>query len=517
MVAGYDGLERDVQWAHVVDMPDPAPWVRPGQLLLTTGYAWPSSEPELRALVHLLADRDLAAVGLAVPGYLKSFPDAAREEADKLGLPLIEVPFAIPFAQITEELHRTILAEQYRIVERSEQIHRSLTRASAEGKSLSDLARVLGELLDRSITLEDPDGKLLAFHSTSAHPEDPVRRETLENEQSPAQLAQALASSGLADEIRQSVGPVRVPAMPELGLAARVVCPIRLGKELVGLVWIIEGDAKLSELDVRAAEHAALVAAVHVAHQRELATTEARLGYASFLSLLEAQDEDPQAVERARLVGFEPGGKHRVGICAIPEPLPLTREGFAHRERIADRLTRTLRAAGQRPMLTASLNRVTFLLPDGVDAEVLWSSLSDGSVRMVLGRVHEGTSGARLSYREAQSLLSYADGSAVQTFEEALVPRVLMGDAGAHGAFVEHIFGDLRKRRDGAMLEAVLLALAKHGFSLKASAEALGIHQNTLRYRLSKALDLAQLDLDDPEDRFALELAARILDFSNKK
>lgn len=517
VVAGAAGLTRDILWAHVVDMPDPVPWVRAGQLLLTTGYSWPVEERELRALVRLLDERKLSAVGLAVPRYLQCFPDAARAEADRVGLPLIEVPFEVPFAQITEELHRTILAEQYRIVERSEQIHRSLTRAAAEGKSFGELARTLGELLGRSITFEDPDGKLLAFHTAADHLEDPVRRQTLANRQSPADLARALSNAGLAQEISASTGPVRVPAMPELGLSARVVCPIRLGNEQVGLVWIIEGDEKLSELDVRAAEHAALVAAVHVAHQRELATTEARLGYASFLSLLESENDDPQALERLRLSGFEPAGRHRVGICVIPEPLPLSREGFLHRERVADQLARTLRAAGHKPMLTASLNRVTFLLPSAVDADALWSSLGDASVRIVLGRAHEGTNGARQSYAEAQALLNYTDGAAVQRFEEALVPRVLMGDTSAHGAFVDHIFGPLRKRKDGTQLEAVLLALAKHGFSLKASAEALGIHQNTLRYRLAKALELSHLNLDDAESRFSLELAARILDFSNKK
>ena len=44
VVAGSGGLEREVRWAHVIDMPDPAPWVRPGQLLLTTGFAWPTGE-----------------------------------------------------------------------------------------------------------------------------------------------------------------------------------------------------------------------------------------------------------------------------------------------------------------------------------------------------------------------------------------------------------------------------------------------------------------------------------------
>jgi purine catabolism regulator len=515
VVAGQGGLDRDVQWAHVIDMPDPAPWVRPGQLLLTTGFSWPTHERDLVSLIRLLSNRGLAAVGLAVPGYLKSFPEAARTTANSLNLPLVEIPFEIPFAQITEELHTTILAQQYSIIERSEQIHNALTKAAAAG-NLSDLARTLGELLNRAVTFEDPEGKLLAFYSTRESDDDPVRRQTLDQRQSPSYFNEELDARGYGAEIRASAGPVRLPAIPELSLSARVVCPIRLASELVGLVWIIEGGEKLSELDVRAAEHAALVAAVHIAHQRELANTEARLGYASFLSLLEAESDDPQAIERARLLGFEPNGSHRVGICVLADPLPLTREGFLHRERVVAQLSRALRAAGTKPLLTAALNHVTFLLPDGIDARALWGALGDPSVRIVLGRSHPQTVGARRSYREAQSLLGYPEVSSVRTFEDALVPRVLMGDATAHGAFIDHTFGKLRRRKDGARLEAAVLALARHGFNLKATSEALGIHQNTLRYRLTKALEVLQVDLDEPEARFEFQLAARILDFSNK-
>ena len=515
VVAGERGVSRDVQWAHVIDMPDPAPWVRPGQLLLTTGFAWPAQEREVRDLVRLLDERGLAAVVLPVPGYLKKFPDAARTEADRVGLPLIEIPFDVPFAQITEELHRTILAEQYKIIERSDEIHNQLTRAAAEGKSLADLAHTLGTLLDRSVTVEDPEGKLLAYHAAGP-PEDHVRQKTVANAHTPAAVHEALAASGILREIHASTGPMRVAPMPEIGLVARVVCPIRLGAELVGLVWIVEGPGQLSELDMRAAEHAALVAAVHVAHQRELAMTEARLGYASFLSLLEAGDDDPQAIERARLLGFDPEGRHRVGICVIPEPLPLTREGFLRREQIAARLAAALRALGAQSLLTASLNHVVFLLPGQADAEELWRELDDRALVIVLGGVYAGASGARRSYREAQSLVGYADGAKVRRFEDALVPRVLMGDTGARDAFVEHLLGGLRSRRGSHALEEALLVLARHGFNLKATSETLGVHLNTLRYRLAKALEALHLDLDDPDTRFQLQLAAKILDYSSK-
>src|SRR5579872_6723080 len=337
VVAGSPGLGREVLWAHVIDMPDPVPWVRSGQLLLTTGFSWPARDEEVRDLIRSLDARGLAAMGLAVPGYLQRFSAAAKDEADRVGLPLLEIPFAVPFAQITEELHRTILAQQYKIIERSEQIHQALTRAAAEGSNLTDLAKELGELLGRSVTFEDPEGRLLAFYA-AGESDDAVRRQTVADAQSPPELMQVLEARGLWTEIRASNGPLRIAAMPDIGFGARVVCPIRLGAELVGLVWIIEGEQALSELDSRAAQHGALVAALHVAHQRELASLEARLGYASFLSLLEADEDDPQAVERARLLGFDPDAVHRVGLAVLNEPLPLTREGFLRRERLANAL-----------------------------------------------------------------------------------------------------------------------------------------------------------------------------------
>jgi purine catabolism regulator len=512
LVAGATGLDRDVRWAHVIDMPEPAPWVRPGQLLLTTGFAWPPSDAAQRKQIRMLTERGLAAMALAVPRYLEHFTDAARDEADKRGLPLLEIPFDVPFAQITEELHRAIIAEQYTLLERSEAIHRALTRAAASGTNLDDLARSLGELINRSVTFEDPAGKLLAFYEQGTE-DDAVRRETLERAQSPPIMQETMEKSGLMAEVLAGVGPVRVPALPEIGLSARVVCPIRLGDELVGLVWIIEGDTKLSELDNRAAEHAALVAALHVAHQRELSTMESRLGYASFLSLLEAADDDAQAVERARLLGFDPSASHRIGIAVVPEPLPLTREGFLRRERIAAALRHRLQSARHRPLLTTTLNYVAFLLPDGMDVTAIWRALGDESIAIALGRPYSGAQGARRSYREAQSLLNYRDSAKVRHFEDALVPRVLMGDPGAQEAFIEDLIGPLNSHKGGEMLKHVLLTYARSGFNFRQTAETLGIHPNTLRYRLNRVVEVLKIRLDDPEIRFRFQLATRILDF----
>src|SRR5258706_15050395 len=104
IVAGQQGVSNEIRWVHIVDIPDIVPWVRPGQLLLTTGYALPRDPDSQRALVRDLSALHLAGIGLAVPRFFDHFSASFLEEADLVGLPLLEIPWEIPFALITEEL-----------------------------------------------------------------------------------------------------------------------------------------------------------------------------------------------------------------------------------------------------------------------------------------------------------------------------------------------------------------------------------------------------------------------------
>src|SRR5207244_13329100 len=68
-------------------------------------------------------------------------------------------------------------------------------------------------LIDRSVTFEDADGKLLAAHDGRGR--DAVRDQTLQQSQSPEASFQALERAGLLAELRAATEPVRVPARSE--------------------------------------------------------------------------------------------------------------------------------------------------------------------------------------------------------------------------------------------------------------------------------------------------------------
>jgi len=517
LVAGAGGVDRELRWAHVVDIPDPLPWVSAGQLLLTTGFAWPTAADEQRRLVHQLDGRGLAGVALAVPKYLDHFPDAAREAADSAQLPLLELPWEVTFSLVTQAVNRTILAEQYELIEQSTRIHRELTKAAATAVSLQDLLDTLGRLIDREVVLEDAEGRVLAFWP-GVQAADPVRRTTLEQGRSPAEVMDRLNRLGHLDRIRTSSAPVRIPADPELELLGRVVCPIWLRDELVGTVWIVEGEQELSELHLRAAEHAAVVVALHIANQRQLSSLEARLGGSFLDALLEGKfDATAHNLERARLVGFLPEANYRVGLWVIQSQLPLTREGVLRRDRAAEELRTRLGRIGEIPITSVRLNQVAFLLSEPALAESVWEPRPGDAAALVMGRAQPGPEGVRRSYLEALSIVPHARPAQIARYEEMLVLRVLNGDETAREAFLDQLLGPAERARGGATLVTSLLTLAEYGFHRRRTAAALHVHPNTLRYRLERAGDLLHLDLADPEVRFRLQLAMNLMSATHKR
>ncbi|GCE15855.1 PucR family transcriptional regulator [Tengunoibacter tsumagoiensis] len=507
VVAGEAGLERDVRWVHISDLPDMLPWVQAGQFVLTAGYAWPREEERQRILVRALAERNLAGVGLAVPHFFEHFSEVAREEANAVQLPLLEIPWDVPFARITEASHRMLLAEQYRVIERSEAIHRALTKAALGEGGLQDLAMTLSNLTQRSVTFADTEGHVLAAQVVGT-----------EGGKSFPLFFDHLTASGYLKNIATSSEPLHIPAFPEQGFSECILCPIRLQEEQVGLVWVLEGNDALSELDVRAAEHAAIVAALHIAHQRELTSIESRFGYTFLDSLLEGRFEaTPYTLERARLLGFNPDESYRVGLVILNEPVPLTRDGFLRRERLIEKLRQRLRFLNQAPLLSVSINQIPFLLPESCPGERIWSVLKQDNVTLAFGLPHQGVVGVQQSYREVLSLLSSIPSKSLYYYETLLLPRVLVGDQEAQETFIDALLGRLKQQRNGDILVTTLLTWAQTGFRASIASEQLSIHPKTLQYRLVKAAEIAALDLNDPDIRFKLQLACHLLSLKDKR
>ncbi|WP_415842649.1 helix-turn-helix domain-containing protein [Pseudomonas reidholzensis] len=64
-------------------------------------------------------------------------------------------------------------------------------------------------------------------------------------------------------------------------------------------------------------------------------------------------------------------------------------------------------------------------------------------------------------------------------------------------------------KRGNALIDTVL-TLAREGFQLLNTAKALEIHISTLRYRVERIESMLGISLDNPDDKFKLQVAAQM-------
>jgi purine catabolism regulator len=102
---GRSGVDRPVRWVHISELDDPTPWLRGGELLLTTGLPLRAGPA---AYVERLADAGLTGMGLGLGFGYDAAPGEAVAAADRLGFPLFEVPYQVPFIALTEAVFTRI-------------------------------------------------------------------------------------------------------------------------------------------------------------------------------------------------------------------------------------------------------------------------------------------------------------------------------------------------------------------------------------------------------------------------
>ena len=63
LVAGKDFINNQVESINVMDAPDSMQWVKPNELILTTGYPINTNPENLTSLIRMLKDKGCAALG----------------------------------------------------------------------------------------------------------------------------------------------------------------------------------------------------------------------------------------------------------------------------------------------------------------------------------------------------------------------------------------------------------------------------------------------------------------------
>src|SRR6266516_5366787 len=170
VLAGAAGLDREVRRVNVMEVPDILPWVKPHELLLTTGFPLRAASSAGGALnpgafCRLVTDLDgrgLSAIAIKLGRYLDELPPAVLDVADKIGMPVLRVPDGVAFDDVITDVFTELVDRQTGAMARADDLHRALAAIVLEGGDLPQIADEVARLLDAAVLICTPDGRVQA-------------------------------------------------------------------------------------------------------------------------------------------------------------------------------------------------------------------------------------------------------------------------------------------------------------------------------------------------------------------
>jgi hypothetical protein len=486
-----------------------------GELCVLAG----ATPPEILAWLEMLATLELGRRPRAVA--TKVISDELADAARRAGIALIRIH---PQARID-----LVLGTMRSVLEGAAQTSSTGRADEPLGgeNDLYGLAQTVAALTGGLVSIEDERSQLLAYSATDGNA-DELRMLSILGREGPADYLRRLREWGVYDRLRRERGAMEVPADADLGWRRRLAVDIRplsaargSGTEAsLGTIWLQEGRLPLDADAGPVLEGAAAIAARLIERARSAPTQEAlqiqrllglrggSVDVPSLAAALSLPDTGPSAV-----IGIGPrGGAGDAWLPTIPSTVPGTEVAAAVRLHAS--------AYARESLVTATENRVYVLIPRaGPTGLIAWlggmldrlTRRTGLELRAAVAAPVAALSDIGAARSEVDRVLNRPASERITTLAESRT-SVLLGEiadlVAGHDQLrdprLQSLIDD-DAAREGSLLVSVEQYLDRFG-DVRAAANALHVHPNTLRYRIRRAEQVLGMRLDDPEDRLLLQL-----------
>lgn len=400
---------------------------------------------------------------------------------------------------------------------------RSADAASPAVGDLFALANAIAGMVGGATAIEDPHRRILAYSTLPGQPIDQGRRQGILGLQVPDAPAYDEQYAALAQSQNVCRFPTHPSGLPRLGIG------VRAGSELLGSIWVVDAESDLDSAAEQALRDASDIAALHLLAARTAADV-ARRHRADLLRRLLATPASVSVV--APQLGLSAGVPVAVAAFLVAPDEPDGAVAAHTAARLADLVGLHCEAHYGRHGCALIDGTVYALLPAGHAGSPHRELVADiarrahGALRV---RVHAGIG----------SLVGSLHSAATSREDADLVLRALADRPGEPGPCLVATIDEVRASATLAALSQTLSGHArmsqglgpairahdlKHGTTyvgtvlayldansdIPAASARLGVHPNTVRYRLSRAEEIFGFDLADPDERLVLWLQLRL-------
>ncbi len=386
------------------------------------------------------------------------------------------------------------------------------------------LVDALAAELDRPAGVDDRHFRSIAY-SSHAEGVDSVRLASILQREAPQPVREWLEDLG----VHEAETYLRVPANPELGMAARVCLPLRFDNMPLGYLWLFDEPDPVSEEQIREARRYGEEFGIALYRARLLERDDRRLERELVAQLIGLREGDPAGAGEELL---RAGHLVSAPAYAVLTLTAVEKEGGetsdAVRVRLVDAAEHLRRAVaphhllvlvdGGEVIVVLALTAADELIrrAEGLVAAIRspqasgWRPLVGVSEeRAAIGGLGDAYQQARAAARVAAAVDSDA---AISRWDDLGAYRTVaaaVGD-GDPAPLIPASFRRLLGSGEALSLIETLERYLDLGGDARAAAEQLFIHRSSLYGRLHRIEEVAGVDLHSGEDRLELHLGVRL-------
>lgn len=478
LIAGEAGIDRPVTWAHVCELEDPTAWLSGGELVMTVGIGIPRDPAGQVAYIERLAKAQLSGVMICEGMRAPELSDEMLEAADRWGLPVMLTAYEVPFVAVSRVVADANMEEEHARLRRTLQVYEVARLVVHAELSASEFIARLERIVGGRLLVVDP-----AMGQAVLPPEAAM----------PPSLLSALR------EALERYPSDHVPAVIQLPEAAPSTIALAVPTRRRAFM-VVSARPRRAAHDVVVLRHVATVVALALERMTADLERKHRLGAELFAHLADRRITPDLALELLMREQRFPSPPYAVAAIA-EDAVPLSD------------LQAWLEAHGVPHMALRREGYLFLLLPDSERAmaylreRLSLAPLGWSERVLTLARIPEAMLEARWALQQAREM----GRGLVRYGEQGLGSASLPLSVEAARSLVERVLGPVLAydvSHDGQLFLS-LRCFLEQDCSWSETARALGIHRQTLVYRLRKVETLTGLKVDRTGDLVTLWLAVR--------
>ncbi|MCF6138477.1 PucR family transcriptional regulator [Pseudalkalibacillus berkeleyi] len=159
VIAGLEGLTRQVKWVHVVEVPNIKKLLNGNELILSTGVVWKENHKLLEDFLQQLIDCGAAGLCIEIGTYTSNIPDSVIQLANHNRFPIILFMQEVQFVNITQDIHAVLINQHYQTIQDLEQYSLKLNQKLLTIENSNEMLKLMHDYTGLQIIMKTNDEK----------------------------------------------------------------------------------------------------------------------------------------------------------------------------------------------------------------------------------------------------------------------------------------------------------------------------------------------------------------------